>query len=448
MAEYEVIIIGGGTSGLKAAIISANTGYNTLLIEPNDLGGTCLNTGCIPTKTLLHAAEVYNLIKESGELGIKAKPKFDYDKVVGRAKSIVKRGRKGAENSVEKNQNLTLLKGHARFKDKRTVRVGEEEFSANKMLIATGTRNWVPEITGLKETGYYDHTNILDAKQPKSIILIGGGYISCEFACFFASFGIPVMILEKKERILPYLEKEVTDVAHAALEELGVKIFTNVDIKEVNGKNGKRVEVVADRTYEAQCLLVSTGRRANTDDMKLDKADVKTDEHGFIKVNAHMQTSNDNIYAVGDVNGTSLFAHTAKKEAKVALENALLKGKAKINHNLIPWAVFTFPSIAGVGLTEEEAKKKHKKVGIMKADFAKLGKAKILRQETGFVKVVFDQQSREILGAAIIGPDAHNLIHEFAALLNMPQHKIDDFLETVHTHPTLSEIMDSLREVD
>ncbi len=454
MAEHEVMIIGGGTGGLRAATISAKSGYDTALIEPDDMGGTCLNTGCIPTKTLLHAAEIYNEMQEADEIGVRpGDTSHDFSSIMERMQNIVEKGRKGAEKSVENNDNITLYEKSASFISEDTVKAGREEITADNIVIATGASPWTPPIEGLEETGNLTNVEALALQEePESIVMLGAGYIACEFASFYASLDIDVTIIEMKDRILNVMDEEVAQLAHQKLEELGVEIHTGLKTTEVSGENGSGVEVKTEdkegeeQVFEGQYLMATTGRAPNTKDLGLENANVETGERGHVKIDEHLQTNNENIYAIGDVHGKAPFAHTAKREAKMVLENMLLGKDKTLDHDIIPWAAFTFPTIGGVGMNEEEAREAGHNVGVKKAKFEKTGKAKIIRKTDGFVKIVYDKDTREVLGTTIIGPDAHNLIHEFALLLNTPEPKIDYIEETVHVHPTLAEVMEELKE--
>jgi dihydrolipoamide dehydrogenase len=452
MEHYDIIVVGGGTGGLRAAIIAAKSDFKTALIEPGDIGGTCLNTGCIPTKTLLHAAERYRQFTTTDDLGIHGDPTYSFNEIMHRMHEIVTTGRNHAEASVQRIDNLTHYDVEGEFTGEDTIMVGDEEIAGHKFIIATGSSPWTPPIDGLDDTGYLDNASTLQLdEQPDSLIMIGGGYISCELACFFQSLGTDVTILERLPRVLSMLDWDVSKYMQERLENLGVTIHTNVDIKHVDGTNGDGVALTTtrldkettDTTYEADYLFVSTGRRPNLD-IGLDAAGIDHDKHG-ITVNDHLQTSHDHIYAIGDVNGKAPFAHAAKREARVALENGLLDKDHTVTHDTIPWAVFTHPTIGGVGMTEKQAKEDHD-IGVMRASFNKVGKAKIIQEPEGFVKVVYDRNTRDLLGTVIVGPDAHNLIHEFALLLNTPDPKIDYVLDTVHVHPTLAEVMTELKE--
>ncbi len=450
---YDVMIIGGGTAGLRASIIAAKSGFDTALIEPAAMGGTCLNTGCIPTKTLLHSAELYQEMQASEEYGIQTKNvDFDFLEIMNRMRKIVTTGRTHAEESVEKIDNITHYNEKAKFVSKDTVKVGDEEITADKIIIATGSSPWTPPIEGLEETGYMTNVEALKLDElPESIVMIGGGYISCEFASFFATLGAKVTILERQPRILGMLDEDVSQLIHEKLEEKNVEIYTNVDIKQVSGENHDRVELKTTpvdeeepvKKYTGESLFVSTGRRPNTEHLNLEKAKVET-EKGHIVVDEKLQSANPNIYAVGDVNGKSPFAHTAKRESRIALENSLLGKNRTLEHDKIPWAVFTFPPIGGVGMNEQQAKKEHD-IEIMKGKFSKTGKAKIIGKEEGFAKVIYDKETKKILGATIIGADAPNLIHEIAALLTTNA-KIGALTKTVHVHPTLAEVMTELKK--
>jgi len=453
--SFQFMIIGGGTSGLRTALYASQHGFKTVMIEPDVLGGTCLNRGCIPTKALLQAVHVYKNALNAKEFGIKTgKVDFDFKKLMARMHSIVEDGQEHIDESLKSNPNLTVIKKNAFFLSPNTVQAGDEVIYADKIVIATGAKSLILPIPGLDKVPYITSDDVLElTKLPKSIIIVGGGYIAMELATFFNGLGTEVIILERMPRALSILDEDVSNFVTECYKEEKIKINTNVNIiglrqekgmilaetNDVRDPNSKKI------TYKAEKLLVSVGRTPNTDKLKVEAAGIALDQRKNIVVNEFLQTANPNVYAMGDCNGKAPFAHGAKRHSKAVLDNALTNGKTTIT-SIMPYAVFTDPPIAGVGLSENQAKDKKIDYGILKANFSRAGRATIIGDTRGFVKVLFDKKDNKIIGATIVGPNADDIIHEFVALMNSSG-IIDTLKEMVHIHPTLSEVMEALKTV-
>ena len=453
---FDFMVIGGGTGGLRTALYAASHGKKTVMIEPGAIGGTCLNYGCIPTKALLHSVHVYHLAKNAKEFGVKtSKVSYSFKGIMNRMREIVKDGQDHIKGSI-KAPNLTVVRKPAKFVSPNSIQAGNETYQADKVVIATGSKTTVFPIPGLKETGFMTSDDVLKLeKLPKSLIIIGGGYISMELATFFIGLGCKVTILERLPRCLAVLDQDITDYLTQGYIEEGVEIHTNVNIMQIKKQKGKIVVEANDVRdpnskkviYKAEKLLLSVGRSPNTEGLNLEAAGVKLDARKAIDVNQYMQTSNPNIYAIGDVNGKGPFAHGAKRESKVCLEHSFGGTSMAINYDLMPYAVFTDPPIAGIGLGEQAAKDKGYDVGILKAEFKRAGRATIIGDTRGFVKVIYDKKTDKIVGAFIIGPNADDIIHEFVALMNSASPTVDVLRDMIHIHPTLSEVMEALKSV-
>lgn len=445
--HYDVIVLGLGTGGLKIASKCAHAGKKTLAFEPSAIGGTCLNTGCIPTKAMLYAAETYQQVKRAKEFGITAKGvNVNFSKVMNRVRSIVDEGQAHIKKALRKSP-LKLIRKHAYFTSENTVSDGKKEYSADRFIIATGARNTIVPIKGLSDIDYLTNAKAIElTKMPKSIIMIGGGYIAMEFATFFQSIGVKVTVLELAPRVLGMLDEDVTDVLVEKYENMGMKICTHVAAQEVkNRANG--VEVIAKdmnqdgklRRFRAEKLFLAIGRRPNTEKLALRSAKVAVDRRGFVVVDKHLRTSNRNVYALGDVTGKAMFAHVAKRHVR-ALTNTLLHDKrTSVDHKLVPWSVFTHPPIAGVGISEKQSDAE--KIGVLKAHFTRNGRAHILNETKGFVKVMYNKKNNRIVGCVIVGPRADDMIHEFVALLHA-KGTVSMLRNMIHIHPTLSEVME------
>lgn len=447
--KYDLMVIGGGTAGLRAALRAVSHGHKTILIEPYELGGTCLNKGCIPTKAMLYASELYKKTLNLKKYGIEtSNVKINFPKLMDRVCSIIDEGQVHIKKSV-KNCELEIVKEKAVFVNKDTVKAGKREISARKIIICTGAKTFVPPIKGIDKVEYMISDDAVKLRKlPKSIVIIGGGYISMEFARFFNQLGSKVTILERESRILGILDDDIAEALHEFYSEEKVNIVTNANILEVRkGQviiNDVRYPKSKKKTIIYDKILVAAGRMPNSKELNLEAAGIKTGKRGDILINDYLQTTNSKVYAIGDVNGKAMFAHAAKRETKIAIENALHYKKEKMGFDLMPWAMFSDPPISGIGLNEAQAKEKGFRTGILKADFSRAGRATVNGDTRGFVKVIYNKFNKKILGCFIIGPNADDLIHEFVAVMNSKSPTIDVIRKTIHVHPTLSEVMESL----
>lgn len=450
MSDYKIIVVGGGTAGLRIAI-AASRKVKTLLIEQDLIGGTCLNTGCIPTKAMIYASHLFNLAGEMDYFGIKTSAKINFKKLMDRVNSISKEGRDHINKGLDKNVNLVVIKAKGKFVGIKKIKAGDKIYSAKNVIIATGAKNFVPPIKGLKETGFFDNVSILSAKKlPSSIVMIGGGYISMEYASFFSNLGVKVTVLERLPQILGMLDEDIRQVLLDSQEKQKIKVHTNINILEVK-KDYILFNDVRDinskvQKLKTQVVFLATGRVPNTNDLDLEKSKIDIGKRGEILVDDYLNTSCQGVYAIGDCNGYPMFAHSAKRQTSIAFNNIFSTNKEKMNFSLIPWATFSMPVVAGIGLSETDAIKQKIDYGIMKAPFMKNGRAKIIENQEGFVKILFNKKSRKIIGAVIVGSNADDIIHEIVALV-YANAKVDVLKEIIHIHPTLSEVMDNLREV-
>jgi len=441
----DVCVIGGGPGGYVAAIRASKLGLKTIVVEKEYLGGTCLNWGCIPTKALYHVAEKIEEIKKSEIFGISVSGySLDFTKAMSRKDKVVMAQRQGLAYHFKKN-NIELITGVGKLSSPTTVDVNVEgsdntvRVNAKNIIIATGAfAGSVPPFI-LDGNVVIDNIGVLSLKEiPKSLLIVGGGVIGSEFANIFSAFGSEVTIIEILPRILSTEDVEVSKVIAKSLEKKGVKIFTNTVAKDVEKKGGRIVcktnngqEIIADK------ILISVGRKPLSDNIGLEGLGIKRDEKGFIVVDDYLRTNIPNIYAVGDVIGGYQLAHVASYEGKIAAENIAGHNKP-IDYKVIPWAVFTSPEIGTVGLNEEQAKTKGYNVCFGLFPFSNSGKAYITGETEGFIKIVTDKDTGEILGAQMVGPRCSDLVHEVAVAMK-GEMVIDNLADTVHTHPTLSE---------
>ena len=432
-----LIVIGGGTAGLRTALAAAARGAQTKIIEPGILGGTCLNTGCIPTKALLHASHLYKKSQNLEQFGIQTTVKLDFKKLMSYVNWFPETGQAHINKSIKKYKNLEVLKNKAKFIDSKTVQVGNKKVTGDKIIIATGSKNFIPPINGL--TNYLDNISMLKLKKlPKSVVLIGGGYISMEYATFFNDLGCKVTVLELLPNIMNALDQDVIDLVGEIYEQKGVTIITGAKITEVNDKvyyekEGKISSIKAEK------IFVATGRLPNTRDLNLDAAGIKTGRRGEIITNDYMETSVKDVYAIGDVTGKAMFAHTCKRESKLLIRNLFDNERNKMPYSLIPWAAYTDPPIAGVGKGEKDVRN----AKLIYAYFSRAGRASVIKDTRGFVKII--HKKGRILGSQIIGPNADDIIHEIIAVMNSKSPTIDTIRRTIHVHPTLSEVLEELK---
>ncbi|MGK7312342.1 MAG: dihydrolipoyl dehydrogenase [Candidatus Longimicrobiales bacterium M2_2A_002] len=441
----DLVVIGGGMAGLPIANKAAYKGLRTVLVEKETLGGTCLNRGCIPTKTMIHSARVAHLVRRAGDFGVRTSaPDVDLGAVVDRKNEVVERIRNGSYRQVRNNENLELIEGEARFEPDGAVRVGGRVTRAPKVIVNVGARPAVPDIAGLDRTPYLTSRQVLDLRElPESLIVIGGGFVGIELAQMFARFGTRVTVLQRNERILPREEPEIGDALREILEEEGLSIRTEADVREVEPlDDGVRVRFrTADdvKEIDGHRLLVAAGRTPNTDALGLNGPGADVDDRGFIRVNSRFRTTAEGIYAIGDVTGRPMFTHSARDDADV-LYRILVKDDtdASTDGRVVPHAVFTDPEVASVGLTEEEARQQGHEVAVGRQDFSGVARAWAMGETQGFIKLVAEADSKRLLGAHILGPSAGELIHELALGLVLDV-TVDDVARTLHVHPTLAE---------
>ena len=447
MEARELVIIGGGPAGYVAAIRAAQLGGKVTLIEEDRLGGTCLNHGCIPSKSLLHSVELYESIKNAGQYGITTTGvSVDLAKMMARKNTVISTLVSGVQGLLKGN-GVEVINGRARLRPSRQVEItdgqGQEQvLQAKKMIIATGARPITLPIPGADSPrGIIGAEDVLDMERvPKSLLMIGGGVIGVEMATILAKLGSKVTIVEMLPHILPLEDVEITAVVGKSLKEDGVEIYESAKVSAIeDAAGGKTVTVVTsegEKKLVAEVVAIGVGYRPNLDGLGLEEAGVVV-EKGAIKVNESMATSVPNIYAAGDAVGGMMLAYVAMEEGVVAAENALGKDTT-IDYQAVPRCVFTLPELAGVGLTEADARAREYQVQTGKFPFAANGMAIIKGERRGLVKIVTDQKYGQILGVHIVGPQATELIAEATLAMKLdvtPQ----EIIATIHSHPSLSE---------
>ncbi|MDT8369728.1 MAG: dihydrolipoyl dehydrogenase [Longimicrobiales bacterium] len=442
---HDLIVIGGGMAGLPFASKAAYKGLNTALVERELLGGTCLNRGCIPTKSMIACAGVAQIVRRAGEYGVQAgTPHVDLSAVVDRKDRIVTGIRDGAYRGASKNERLTLVEGEARLEGTGRVRVGERLLEAPRIVINVGARPGIPPIDGLSDISFLTSREALELRQlPDHLVVIGGGYVGVEFSQMYARFGSRVTVVQRSGRLVPGEEPEISEALAEAFEEEDITIHTSTEaIRAERTDGGIRVSIRRngdEEWIEGSHLLVAAGRLPNTTDLGLDAAGVETDEQGFIRVDDRFRTTADGVYAMGDVTGEPMFTHSARDDADL-LYRIVVKDDAGATPQgrVVPHAVFTDPEIASVGLTESAARGEGFDVSVNIQDFLGVARAKAAGTTRGLIKLVGDRQSGRLLGGHILGPSAGELIHEITLAL-MLEARAGDLARMIHVHPTLSE---------
>lgn len=443
--KYQVAIIGGGPAGYTAAEVAGKAGRSVVLFEKQNLGGVCLNEGCIPTKTLLYSAKTYDGARHASKYGVNVpEVSFDLPKIIARKQKVVRKLVLGVKAKMTEN-GVTLVNGEAVIVDKNHVRCGDEVYECDNLLICTGSETFVPPIPGLDQVPYWTHRQALDCKElPASLIIVGGGVIGMEFASFFNSLGVEVTVIEMMDEILGGMDTELSAMLREVYAKRGVKFMTGTKVVSVQGESDGTSFCVNYENSEgsgsivAAKLLMSVGRRPVTKGFGLENLNLEKTERGHIRVDKHMQTSVPGVYVCGDLTGNSMLAHTAVREATVAVH--MIMGRADVmRYHAIPAVVYTNPEIAGVGATEESLRQAGKKYEVVKLPMAYSGRF-VAENEgvNGMCKMLFDPDG-VILGAHVLGNPASEII----TLASMPiewEFSREEWQEMVFPHPTVGEI--------
>ena len=452
--KFDAIVIGTGQSGPGLAVRLAHAGQKTAIIERKLFGGTCVNVGCVPTKTLIASARAAHVARHAADYGVMIDGviKVDMAKVKARKDAVVRQSNEGVANWLKGTPNLTVIEGHGRFESSRTVRVNNDVFEADRIFINVGGRATVPDIPGLADIGYLTNSSMMDVDfLPPHLLIIGGSYIGLEFAQMYRRFGSRVSVLEHGSRIVSREDEAVSKALQDILANDGVEFLLNAKNMAVAARNGGVVVSMNDGTTSRDVagshLLLAVGRVPNTGDLGLDKAGVKTNERGFIDVDDQLRTSVPGIWALGDANGRGAFTHTSYNDFEVVAAN-LLDGEARsVSDRITCYALFTDPPLARIGMNEREAKAWRQQTGgnvlIGKMMMARVGRARERGETQGFMSVLVDAESKKILGATLLGIEGDEAIHCLLDVMyaGAPYTVIQ---RAMHIHPTVSELIPTM----
>jgi len=455
MRHYDAIIIGAGQGGDPLARAFAQAGKRTALIERKYVGGTCVNYGCTPTKTLYNSARVAYLARRAHEFGVTTGDvEVHLAKAQERVQKVVEDFRNGTEKRLKEIKNLDLIYGAAKFIDNKTIQVNDDQLTADKIIINVGTRAFIPDVPGLQDVPYMDNKCILELKElPKHLIVLGGGYIGLEFAQMFRRLGSQVTVIERAQRLIEREDEDVCETATQFLKEDGIRIITGADIRQISAPqplprlgetplSNIAIELTTGEKIEGSHLLVAIGRTPNTDDLALDKAGVETDERGYIKANEKLETSTNDIYVIGDVKGGPAFTHISYDDFRILKCNLLENGNKTTKDRLVPYVMFLDPQLGRVGLDETHAEKQNIKVRVAKIEASNIARPIEMSETRGFIKALVGDQD-QIVGVTTFCVEGGELLAslQIAMMAKLPYTALRD---GIFAHPTLAESMNNL----
>lgn len=451
MDRFDLIVIGSG-AGMGVVSSAAQEGLRVALVDQGPTGGTCLNNGCIPSKLLIYPADIIRTLQHAKGLGVECiLSKIDFQSIMKRMHSVVDKARDDLERSIEADPNVIWYRNKGEFIGDYTLKAGDKILQAPKIVISTGARPFVPPISGLENAGYLDNISLLDLQEPpKSMIIIGAGYIGCEFGHFFSAMGTDVTIIGRSPKVLDNEDPEICRIVKKALSQ-SARVITSHEVVGVEVKEGKKVVLAINKKdgktyqFETDEILLAAGRRSNSDLFKPEKTGVETDEHGWIKVNDFLETTKKDIWALGDAIGKYMFRHTGNYEADVVSHNVLQGEKREdlevADFHAVPHAVFTYPQVAGVGLKEAEALAAGLNILVGRARYTDVVKGIAMAEEQGFVKVVVEEDTGKILGCSVAGSSAPELVQQVTYLMNTDYQDLMPMIKAQVIHPTISEVI-------
>ncbi|MDQ3395172.1 MAG: mercury(II) reductase [Bacteroidota bacterium] len=442
MEHFDLIIIGGGSAAFSAAIRANEMKLNTLLINGGlPLGGTCVNVGCLPSKFLIRAAEQIHKASYSPFEGIIAKgATIDFTKIMQQKKKLVaEMQQKKYLDLLNDLEFMTIIEGFASFIDKNSILINYKEYKAIKIIIATGSSTLIPGIKGLENVQYFTNDTLFDLDElPESLIIIGGGYIGLEIAQAYSRFGSKVSIIEMADHILSTETKDISDEITHYLNKEGIKIYTGNSVKQVKQVNNLVHVEMDDQNLVATHLVLATGRKANTENLNLENADIALNNKGFIEVNEKLETNVPNIYAIGDVNIFPPFVYAAAYEGGIAVANAFEGSEKTVDYSSMPWVIFTDPQVVGVGIDEQAAQEENIPFEITSMPLSEVPRSVAALDTRGFIKLIRNPETDLLLGARIIAPEGSELAMEISLAIKYKV-PVKDIIATLHPYLTLSE---------
>ena len=448
--DFDLIVIGSGQAGGPLASAAAAAGKRVALIERKHVGGTCVNEGCTPTKTMVASAKTAYLARRSADFGVHTGPvSVDMAQVRARKNEVVASFRDSNQKSFEKNENIELIWGEATFKDAKTVAValsdgGERTLSAETVAINAGQRPNIPPIEGLKDTPFLTSTTIMELGEvPEHLVILGGGYIGLEFAQMFRRFGSEVTIVQRGKQLLPREDQDVADTVADILREDGVTVLLGATTEKVSSENGITLSLKGGESVSGSHLLVATGRTPNSNFLNLAAAGIRTDDKGYIEVSDKLETNVPGVYALGDIKGGPAFTHISYDDFRILKANLLDGSDRSIASRIVPYTVFTDPQLGRVGLSEKDAAAQGKAFKVAKLPMSSVARAIETGQTRGFMKALVDPETEQILGAAILGLEGGEVMSvlQTAMLGKLPYTALRD---SPFAHPTLSESLNNL----
>lgn len=446
-AHFDAIIVGAGQAGPPLAGRLTAAGQRVALIERKLIGGTCVNTGCIPTKTLVASAHAAHLARRGAEYGVGTGPvSVDMAKVKARKDEIMLGDRKGVEDWLEGMKGCTVFRGHAVFRDPHTLRVGDDELRADRIFLNVGGRAVVPDIPGLSDVDYLTNVSVLELDTvPTHLVIVGGSYIALEFAQMYRRFGARVTVVERGPRLASREDEDVSATIEEILRAEGIDVIVGADdVRIAKAGNGFELTPRAGAApVEGSHLLLAVGRRPNTDDLGLDAAGVQTDSRGYIVVDDQLKTSVEHIWAMGDCNGKGAFTHTSYNDFEIVAANLLDEDPRRVSDRITTYALYIDPPLGRAGMTVDQVRSSGRRALVGKRPMTRVGRAVEKGETQGFMKVVVDADTLEILGAAILGVGGDEAIH---AILDVMSAKAPytTLSRTMHIHPTVSELIPTM----
>jgi pyruvate/2-oxoglutarate dehydrogenase complex dihydrolipoamide dehydrogenase (E3) component len=454
--KYDAIVIGAGQAGTYLSYALADHGWSVAIIEQRHLGGTCVNTGCTPTKTMIHRAQVAYYAENAERWGVRARDvSVDLPKIVAQKNQLVHSFRDSLMKGMENRPNLHLFHTAAQFISPNQVRAGDQVLESERIFINAGARANIPPISGLSAVKYFTNENIMDLTVlPDHLIVLGGGYIGLEFGQMFRRFGSRVTVIQSRDQIVPLEDPEIAAELERALAAEGIRFIFNARTTQVEEKDGSIALTVeregAKTIVSGSHLLVATGRRPNTEELALDKAGVALNRDGTIKVNGKLETSVPGIWALGDVKGGPAFTHISYNDFQIVYANLCEGADRTIDKRIVPYAVFTVPELGAVGLTEKEAREQGYKLKIGKAPMSRVARARERDETAGLMKIVVDASNDRVLGARILSSDGGETVHIIYTLM-LAGAPYTVLKGAVYIHPTLAEglffLMDDVKAV-